>query len=79
MKKAFYDQATKVLIRATNSFNAIIDSDNSKYGRSKRTSHGKGNNNEVKVRKNLSPIYQKNTTRIRNPATNNIFVGVHVR
>ena len=80
MKKAFYDEATKVLIHATNSFKAKTNSDNSKDGKSKRTQHRKGNKNKGKVIKNFNPIYQKKKKRrIRITAANNIFVGVHVR
>ena len=80
MKKEFYDEAKKVLIRATNSFNAKTNSNISKDGKSKRTNYRRGNKNEGKSTKNFNHIYQKETkTGIQKTAVTDIFVGVHVR
>ena len=80
MKKEFYDEATKVLIRATNSFNAKTNSNNSKDVKSKRTNHRRKNKNVGKSTKNFNRIYQKKRkTRIQKMSVMDIFVGVHVR
>ena len=80
MKKEFYNEAKKVLIRATNSFNAKTSSNNSKDVKSKRTNHRRKNKNVGKSTKNFNRIYQKKRkTRIQKMSVMDIFVGVHVR